>query len=178
MHYVANQPRKAQDHFYGVREAKPDLLGVAIYDRLDQVLPDDPNLIQLMWRRRELESYLCYRDVLLDFAGDEGRRQGGDLFEIPWREPMTASIDEIEQALGTLGEPSPWGPDIKASDDFLDRVFKRFYDTLNLPNLMTKTDYHRLAACLPRDLIDGKFVEKLDAVVDVAQRARPREEKH
>lgn len=178
VHYVANQPRKAQDHFYGVREAKPDLLGVAIYDRLDQVLPDDPNLIQLMWRRRELESYLCYRDVLLDFAGDEGRRQGGDLFEIPWREQMTASIDEIEQALGTLGEPSPWGPDIKASDDFLDRVFKRFYDTLNLPNLMTKTDYHRLAACLPRDLIDGEIVEKLDAVVDVAQRARPREEKH
>ena len=44
VHYVANQPRKAQDHFYGVREAKPDLVGIAIYDRLDQTPPSDPQL--------------------------------------------------------------------------------------------------------------------------------------
>jgi ABC-type multidrug transport system ATPase subunit len=176
VHYVANQPRKAQDHFYGVREAKPDLLGVAIYDRLEQTLPSDPNLTQLMWRRRELENYLCLREVLLDFAGDEGRRHAGELFETPWREQMTASVDEIEQALETLGEPSPWGPDIKASDAFLDRVFKRFYEKLKLPNLMSKTDYHRLAAYLPREVIDGEIVEKLNAIADVAARARPREE--
>jgi hypothetical protein len=73
-----------------------------------------------------LENYLCRREVLLDFAGAEGRCHQGDLFEIPWREQMAASIDEIEKALDTLGEPSPWGPDIKASDGFLDRVFKDF----------------------------------------------------
>jgi len=46
VHYVANQPRKAQEHFYGVREAQPDLIGIAIYDRLDREPPSDPNLIQ------------------------------------------------------------------------------------------------------------------------------------
>lgn len=175
VHYVANQPRKAQDHFYGVREAKPDLLGIAIYDRLDQVLPNDPNLTQLMWHKRELENYLTHRDVLLDFAGSEGRRHAGDLFEAAWREQMDATIAEIESALETLGEPSPWGPDIKASDAFLDRVFKRFYEKLQLPNLMTKTDYHTLAAYLPRAAIDDEIIDKLDAMVDVAQRARPGE---
>ena len=48
VYYVGNQPRKAQDHFYGLREAIPNLLGVAIYDRLDKKLPRDPYLVQYM----------------------------------------------------------------------------------------------------------------------------------
>ena len=58
VHYVANQPTKAQAHFYGLREAKGDLVGLAIYDRLEQVPQVDPNLQHLMWQRRELENYL------------------------------------------------------------------------------------------------------------------------
>jgi hypothetical protein len=40
VHYVANQPRKAQEHFYALREARPDLAGIAIYDRLTIALPN------------------------------------------------------------------------------------------------------------------------------------------
>ena len=119
VHYVANQPSKAREHFYGVREAKPDLAGIAIYDRLQSPLQDDPNLSQLMWRQCELENYLCRRDVLLDFAESEGLRYGRELDAAIWRSQMQDSIEEIEQALTVLGEPSPWGPDIKASDTFL-----------------------------------------------------------
>ena len=50
VHYVANQPTRAQAHFYGLREARPDLVGIAVYDRLEQDPPKDPNLTQLMWR--------------------------------------------------------------------------------------------------------------------------------
>lgn len=39
VHYVFNQPVKARDHFYGLREAKADLRGFALYDRLDRPLP-------------------------------------------------------------------------------------------------------------------------------------------
>ena len=35
VHFVANQPHKAKEHFYGLREAKPNLEGVLITDRLD-----------------------------------------------------------------------------------------------------------------------------------------------
>ncbi len=174
VHYVGNQPRKAQDHFYGIREAKPDLAGVAIYDRLEQPLPQDPNLVQLCWRRRELENYLCQRETLLAYAEDLGRRQEGELFGSTWRQKMNDVITEIEGALAALGKPSPWGADAKASGDFLDPVFRKFFASLGLPNLMRKTDYHALAPFVPQESIDPEVTEKLDAIVEVAGRARPR----
>ena len=175
VHYVANQPSKAREHFYGVREAKPDLAGIAIYDRLGPPSRDDSNLLQLTWQQRELENYLCWREVLLEFAQSEGRRHVGELFAVAWRATMQECIEEIERALATLGEPSPWGPDIKASDAFLDPLFKRFYEQSDSPALIRKTDYHRLAGFLRAEDIDPEVTGKLDAIVDVASRARPRE---
>lgn len=172
VHYVANQPRKAQSHFYGVREAKSDLAGIAIYDRLEGELPTDPNLVQLMWRRRELENYLCQRDVLLAFAESQGSAQAGPLFGQSWRKAMEECIVEIERALAVLGEPSPWSADIKASDQFLDRLFPKFYEKLSLPNLMRKTDYHTLAPFVARDAIDPEISEKLDQIVAVSKMAK------
>ena len=169
--YVANQPRKAREHFHGLREAKPDLSGIAIYDRLELPPQVDPNFPQLMWRRRELENYLCKREVLLDFAQSEGRRHGGALFAPIWRSRMQECIDEIKRALDTLGGPSPWGSDIKASDAFLNPLFTRFYEQSNSPALIRKTDYHRLADFLDAEDIDPEIIEKLDAIVDAAQRA-------
>ncbi len=51
VHYVANQPRKAQEHFYGLHEAQADIAGIAIYDHLERELPEDPHLIQHMWSK-------------------------------------------------------------------------------------------------------------------------------
>ena len=172
VHYVANQPRKAREHFHGLREAKPNLRGIAIYDRLEPAPQADPNLPQLTWRQREMENYLCRREVLLDCAQSEGMRHGGALFAPIWRSHMEECIDAIERALETLGGPSPWGPDIKASDDFLDRLFTRFYEQANSPALIRKTDYHRLAEFLNAEDIDPEIIEKLDAIVDAAPRAR------
>ncbi len=155
VHYVGNQPRKAQDHFHALREAKPDLVGIAIYDRLETNLPDDSRLVQRMWKRRELENYLCQRETLLAFAESRGRKQQGELFGQTWRQTMEESIGQIESALQTLGK-DPWGPDIKASDEFLAPLFKRFYNQLEMPNLMNKTDYHVLAAFVPADKINPR----------------------
>ena len=171
VHYVANQPRKAREHFHGLREAKPDLRGIAIYDRLEPPPEVDPNLPQLAWRQREIENYLCRREVLLDFAESEGVRHGGALFGPDWRSHMEECTAAIEQALDTLGRPSPWGPDIKATDDFLDRLFARFYEQTDSPSLIRKADYHRLAEFLNVEDIDPEIVEKLDAIVDAAQGA-------
>ncbi|MBM2812828.1 MAG: family ATPase [Chloroflexi bacterium] len=176
VHYVANQPRKAQDHFYGLREAKGDLVGVAIYDRLEQLPPADSVLRHAMWRRRELESYLCTRDTLLSFAEDQGREQHGPLFGWEWRNAMDSSIAEIESALSALGKPSPWGPDLKASDEFLDPVFRRFYERLGLPNLMRKSDYHTLAPFVPESALDQEIGQKLDLIAQAAEQAKPRKD--
>jgi energy-coupling factor transporter ATP-binding protein EcfA2 len=174
VHYVANQPRKAQEHFHGLREAKPDLVGIALYDRLEPQLPSDPYLHQATWRRRELENYLSARETLLAYAEATGRSQQGELFGAAWRDAMEESIREIEAALEALGKPSPWGPDLKASDDFLDPLFRKFYEKLRLPNLMRKTDYHALAPYVPAGAIDDEVREKLDLIAQIAGRARPR----
>ena len=68
IHYVANVPSKARDHFYGLREAKSDLVGIAIFDRISQDLDDSGPLHQMKWRRRELENYLGYPDTLIAYA--------------------------------------------------------------------------------------------------------------
>ena len=104
----------------------------------------------------------------------EGRRYDGEPSGGDWSLTMDESITEMEHALETLGKPAPWGPDIKASDDFPDRLFKPFYEKRALPNLMTKTDYHRLAGFVDEKHIDPEIREKLDAPADAAGRARPR----
>jgi hypothetical protein len=86
---------------------------------------------------------------------------------------MQASIRQVENAMMTLGKGSPWSPDTKVSDDFLDPLFENFFRGLTLPNLMRKTDYHTLARFVPPDLIDREVAEVLDRIVAVCERARP-----
>jgi ABC-type taurine transport system ATPase subunit len=171
VHYVANQPTQARHHFHGLREAKPDLVGLAIYDRLDPTPPQDPYLVQEVWRRREIENYICQRSTLLAFAETRGREQHGDLFAPAWRRAMEEAIDEIAAALAALGKPDPWSVDLKASDDFLGPLFRRFYEKLGLPNLMSKTDYHTLSPFVAETELDREVRRKLDRIAEVAARA-------
>jgi ABC-type transport system involved in cytochrome c biogenesis ATPase subunit len=172
--YVAtNLPQKAREHFFGLREAKRDLVGIAIFDRLDKTLQQNPDLVELMWSQREIENYLCKEDVLLRYARSD---QPFDLFgsyEAEKREvAMRQSIQEVSEALQTLGKPSPWSIDIKASDDFLNPLFQRHFAKLNLPNIMDKSEYYVLARHINPDEIDLEVAAKLDEVVNVAKKAR------
>lgn len=169
--YVGNQPLRAQDHFHALREAKPELVGIGIFDRLEKDLPEDPWLKLTMWRRRELENYLCSRRALLAFAEDMGRRREGELFSQAWREDMEQAINDVETALQVLGK-EPWSADIKASDEFLAPLFSRFGEIRGVPELLTKTDYHALAAFVGADELDPEIVQTLDAIASVAEQAR------
>jgi hypothetical protein len=170
----SNNPRPARDHFHGLREAKPDLVGIAIFDRIERSLHSDSGLTETMWRRREIENYLCREDVLLAYARQQDAAD--DLFsraEAARREDaMKQTIAEIAGALATLGQPSPWSEDIKASDEFLNRLFDRYFEKLGLPNQMRKTNYHVLARLVMPEQIDAEVNEKLDAIVAVARQAR------
>ena len=172
--YVTNQPGKARNHFYALREAKPDIQGIALYDRLDASLNSDPNLVQLSWYRREIENYLCHRETLLGWAEAMGR-QYSELFVDPWRQVMIDAIGELTQALFSLGKPDPWNAELKVSNEFFEPLFRRFYEEVKLPNLMSKTDYHTLVPFVPVEKIDPEFREKLDRIVDLASQANPTE---
>lgn len=174
--YVKNNvPQMARDSFYGLREAKSDLVGVALFDRLTVALQTTGNLRELMWRKREIENYVTTRDVLIRFAG---AGQTDDLFgaaESKHREDtMMACIEELENALRVTGKPSPWSPDIKITDDFLDPLFKNYYTRLGTPQLIYKRDYHVLAEYLEKEEIDAEISEKLDVILETARNAIPR----
>lgn len=177
VHYVTNQVEKVFDHFYGLREAYPELIGLAIFDRLDRTIEEKPDLQQMIWQRKELENYLCMEDVLLAYARGQ---KSDDLFgvaESSRREKaMRESIQEVSSAIKTLYDCEPWSPDIKASDIFLDRLFKIYFEKLGMDNLLLKNDYHILADLVPKDKIDPEIMEKLDAIVKVAKRAKPKKE--
>ena len=73
----------------------------------------------------------------------------------------------------TLGKVSPWNDDAKVSDDFLTPLFQKYFEKLGLPNLMKKKSFYELAEHVPNDEIDDEIVEKLDAIVRVAESATP-----
>ncbi|MBN1865794.1 AAA family ATPase [Candidatus Sumerlaeota bacterium] len=182
VHYVStNLPQIARDHFYGLREAKPDLAGIAIFDRLDQDLDVDTPLMELMWRKREIENYLCMEDVLLACARHapwRGQIDKVDMIEDAESrrrvEIMKESIDEVGYSLKTLRQAEMWSPDTKTSDDVLEPVFRTFFQKMGIPPvLFQKRDFSGLASFVPPDKIDPEVSAMLDRIVEVSGRAKP-----
>lgn len=177
VHYTYNQPQRARDHFYGLREAKPDLVGFLLCDRLERELQPTPELIERMWRRKEIENYLCQPETLLAYATSSAEQAAaGPLFEASEaerrRRVMQECIEDFALRVALRDRSDPWWFDSKGSE-FLHRVFAQFFKTLGLPNLLQKTDYHVLARHVPRQQIDPEIVEVLDAIQNVAGLANP-----
>ena len=175
VHYVGNQPGKAREHFYGMREAKKDLVGFCLFDHISDKLHTHPELIEYAWDQREIENYIISsKQVLIDRARDEAAEHaGGILSSEDCVSIMEERITEIEKARETLGQESPWSPNTKVSTDFLDPLFASFFKKLELPNLMQKTNYHTLVRYVKSDQIDPEVVDVLDAILEVANRAKP-----
>lgn len=172
--YIGNRFSVAQEHYWGLREAVPGLRGVAL---LDEDPPDaGDGLRRLGWRRREIENYFCTLETLEGYVRAAGRQVAvGPLFEEAEVErrlkALHDAIGEVESALETFGKPAIWSEEVKASDDVLTPLFRRYARRLNESNLMEKTNFHRLAEFVPEDEIDSEVVEKLDAIVEVAAAA-------
>ena len=172
--YVGNQPIKARDHFYGLREAMPDLVGFALFDRINKELHEGRALVERMWSKCEIENYICREENLLSWAKSHAESEGvGPLFSAPWAQHMRESIEEISAALAKLNKGSPWSPDTKVSDEFLTPLFRTFFARLELPNMMNKTDFHVLTRFVPKERVDDEVVQVLDDIYGVAQRAQP-----
>ena len=166
---VLNQPRKAQEHFHALREAYGGLRAAGLFDRLSEGLPKDDHIAFLMWRRREIESYLCSPATLEAFAGDTELPDSlGPIFRDNAVRSMRTTSAQMESALDALGKPSPWGSDLRVSDDFLVPVFKSYFRELGIYNTMPKSAFHRLVAYVPEAEIDEEVREKLDVIAEVA----------
>ncbi|MGQ9608734.1 MAG: ATP-dependent nuclease [bacterium] len=173
--YVGNQTQKMFEHFYGLREAVPNLKGAAIFDRLLKDIDTTSELCTTVWRKREIENYLCFPETLEAFAMDINN---DDLFSNNEQEKrlkaMRKAIAEVESALKTLSKGSPWDNDTKVSDDFLKPLFENYFAELGIPNVMEKKNFHDLARFVPLEKIDPEVKEKLDLIVNISKLAEPK----
>ncbi len=177
VHYVGNQPDRAAAHFFGLREAKDDLVGLAIYDRLSKKPEIRDGLTSFMWQRREIENYLCFPEVLLAFSDSlVVSTTPGELFHDParqrYRNVMSKCLGELVPPVALKDRGHRWWHETKMSEDFLDGLFDTYFRELGLPNLIRKTDYHQLARFVPSTLILPEVAEALDLVVKVAAAAK------
>jgi predicted ATPase len=170
----SNKPQEARDHFHGLREAKPNLVGFALFDRLDKELHTGSQLTERMWSRREIENYLVTPASLRAFVqlglGDDLVSQAERQTRL---ETLEICMTELINALRLTTEHDPWGPDIKVTDEFLDRLFKLYYERLGIPQQTFKRDYHGLADAIPVEEIAPEVSTMLDGILEVANRASP-----
>ena len=170
VYYVTNQQKMARRHFYALREAKPDLIGFCLLDRIDGELQRHPGLKIHAWHRREIENYIISsKQVLINWTNNMALEHAGPLFSTIWEPTMEKTIAEIETAITTLGEEAPWSSDIKVTDNFLDRLFKLFFQKLGSRNFMSKANYHTLVQYVPTEQIDPEVTNVLDAILEVAK---------
>ena len=178
VHYTTDVTGGVNKHFYPLREAFPELTAVALFDRHLKSPADEEGLVWLMWEQCEIESYLCYREVLMGYAESTARKkEPGTVFEAAEverrRQAMQAEIRRLEEAAKAKREGSPWDGKMKVSDEFLTPLFENYYERLGLYNDMPRRSFYELVAFLPVEKIDPEVKEKLDAIVSVAEQARP-----
>jgi len=172
VHYVCNQPVKARQHFFGLREAYPELRGVGVFDNSpDAVIQTDSELREMKLTRRELENYFCSPDLLRRWvAGDPFSL---DLFgqaELEGRRRAMESAIVENTIPAALQNPSHqfWYTN-KVSDDYLPSVFNSFFTSVGLRNTMSKADYAELAELLTPEEIDTELIGVLDSIAEVGR---------
>ena len=175
VHFVANVPQRARLHFHGLKDAEPGLKGFALFDHLERAPESQPALGMAHWRKREIENYVCTREILLRYAFDPSGSAEDDLVQRAEgqgrRQAMEAAISRTEAALLDLNKGSPWEASFKVSDDFLAPLFANFYGNLKLSNTMLKTNFHRIAAVLHKDEVHPEVLAMLDAIFAQANQA-------
>ena len=177
VHYVGNDRSVATRHFLGIKQALPRVRGLALFERLDVESPMADPLECLQWKKREIENYICTRRTLDEYVratarADVTRELLRKVEEEKRLAAMETSVKEISVALETLGKSSPWSAGIRASDEFIEPLFKNYFKRLRLPNLMANKSFYELAEYIPEDEIDSEVTEKLDAIAAVAENAR------
>jgi hypothetical protein len=172
--YVGNVASQARTHFHGLRMAYPGLRGVLLLDHTDTALQTGGPLLELMWRRREIENYLLVPEAILRFCERELRRTHG----VPEQSTgpslfVTADLDAAQRLLQRRVLPevfeqpladTPFLLDTKASDVALEPFFREFFAQIGQYNTMPKSKFFRLAAIMRPEEIHPEVWEKLNAI--------------
>ncbi|MDR3182237.1 MAG: AAA family ATPase [Planctomycetaceae bacterium] len=174
-HYIGdNTISKAENHFYGLREAKTDLLGFVLLDRIpDTKIKSDAALVEHSLKRRELENYFCSLEVLVRWAKgtnpDEGLFLRADIAE----QAMCESIADIERGLQLVRPDIDdiWSKDVKSSDEVLTPILIQYAKRMK-QTALPKSRFHELILFLKPEEADKEIIQILDDIHQIASRVQ------
>ena len=180
VHYVGNDSRAARRHFSGLREAKTDLVGFALFDRLDRGPSKPPDgLVEREWSRREIENYLVPARSLPRWARSRGSAQlgPGPLFEQSegdrWEASVKAALTDQVPPAALRDEASDYWSNTKMTDSLLKPVLQAISSELRVPLVLRKGEYHQLVPFLEPNEVDPEVVQALDGIVAQGEFAKP-----
>ena len=182
-----------REHFFGMREMVPDLVGLAILDsdgRLRQEV-DEGGLRITWWERYEVENYFVTPWTLKEFV----RRAGAD--DVPLFERFVREAEELLDVLilervfpDRARDFATWqGLDADAArlvwesstgavklSDFAEEYFRRLADRSGRPMLLRKSELHKLVELVDPTSIPAEVTAKLDLLADTFGAATREEE--
>jgi hypothetical protein len=159
-----NDPAQARNHFSGLRDAKKDLVGIALYDRLTVQIGDMPALAEAMWQKNEIENYFYSRQVLLGWA------RGKVDFDLFGERNANVRVANMEKALEDVlpgaarrdAQDSYWS-EAKASAE-IEKIVKAYHKYMGYLGNSSKANFVDLIDYLDVSDFDQEIVDKLDFI--------------
>ena len=157
-----NVPHKAVEKFEPLKQFFPELRGLALFDRLENIQYSNKKLETLQWKKRELENYFATPEILLqwvEFAEDKTKIT-------EYKTVMQAIIADYTLPIYLRERDNAWWSDAKLSTDWLDAIIPKFFEKINKPQAFQnfKTNYYKLIPLLEATAIDPEITEKLNAI--------------
>jgi len=164
-----NDPNEARKHFSGLKDAKKDLTGLAIYDNILNPLNTMEGLLETKWIKNEIENYFFNKGMFMDWAtGKVSEDLFGPVEAQQRQEAMTKALDDILPGAAKRDENNEYWSKAKASEE-IEKIMKAFYIYLGQKGDTSKGKYFELITYMPKEIIDGEVTEKLDFIHKNAQ---------
>lgn len=153
-------PQEAKNHFFALREVKPDIKAVILLDGDNRKYYDHDvgadDMTVLRWKRYEAENYLLHTDVLARFV----KGASPDLFTTAAAgKGMTYLRNELPPAV--LKNPLVEHPFIN-SEPASKTLLPGFFEAAGIP--LPKKEYYQIASQMLPEEIPEEVREKLDAI--------------
>lgn len=162
--HIGNVIPQARKHFDGLKAAVPALKGCVVIDQTSVTLQTGRDLVECMWKRREIENYLVHPAALkrlctrlvtqeMELFGANAASKADELL----RRRMTG--DDFEHPL----QDSATLRDIRGSA-FLDEFFRDFFQEFRLYNPMPKREFYQIAAAMKPEEVHPEVIQILDTI--------------
>jgi len=159
-----NDPPQARQHFSGLKDAKPDITGIAIYDHIQNPLNVLGGLHETMWIKNEIENYFYSQKILLSWAiGKVSQDLFGPTEATEREKAMRQALEDVLPGAARRDENDGYWSEVKASAE-IEKVIKAFHKYMGFPGDSSKARFVELIDYHSVDDIDKEITEKLDFI--------------